>query len=250
MAPTDTNPHEGSALSAFETLLYNTVQGIAATPSGDEKFTYAALEPNQIRLVVIIPDDTEGSQSVINCVLLHVDIHNLPPFECLSYWWGPVKDQSGYVRCNGKPFLVTRQLLTAFWCLRAGMQKARVLWVDQICINQENDKEKSSQVVCMPVIYAEATRVLFFPGVDEKFGLAFDFIISFCDAYAKSFMESESSAFKTAWLNRTSEDLYRIAKIPRPNDAGWVAVRALLASPCFHRTWIGQSIRIACVTTC
>jgi Heterokaryon incompatibility protein (HET) len=35
----------------------------------------------------------------------------------------------------------------------------RVFWIDAICINQEDDKEKSRQVPMMAQIYSEAANV-------------------------------------------------------------------------------------------
>ncbi len=53
----------------------------------------------------------------------------------------------------------------------------RILWVDAVCIDQQNDQEKSSQVQLMPRIYRDAFRVIAYIGslprdVDEGLNLA------------------------------------------------------------------------------
>ena len=52
------------------------------------------------------------------------------------------------------------------------------LWIDAICLNQEDDEEKSKQVPRMSDIYSLAEEVIFWlgrnpPGEDEAIGRAF-----------------------------------------------------------------------------
>jgi len=239
------NPNNASA---FESLFQKTLKDVAAAREKQGAFTYTPLEPDQIRLMVILPDLHGHNVDEINCILLPVHLSALPPYECLSYCWGSMEADAGTIFCNGLPYRVSRQLLTALWCLRTAMKAPRVLWVDQVCINQDDLEEKSSQVMRMAEIYSRAGRVLLFPGIDELHAEAIAFIFDFCRSCANTYWDKGLSAFNRAWLSRSSEDLYQLAKIPRPNDVRWVAVRALLSSSCFTRTWIRESI--VCVITC
>ena len=51
------------------------------------------------------------------------------------------------------------------------------LWVDQICINQNNETEKEQQVQLMSRIYVQALRVIgWLGGHDDDSQLAFDLL--------------------------------------------------------------------------
>ncbi|KAL7958034.1 heterokaryon incompatibility domain-containing protein [Trichoderma compactum] len=71
--------------------------------------------------------------------LVTASIDKSPPYEALSYTWGNAQD-------------AIRQL-------RPKPGELKYIWVDAICINQEDISEKSSQVSMMVEIYKKATRV-------------------------------------------------------------------------------------------
>ncbi|KAI1179054.1 heterokaryon incompatibility protein-domain-containing protein [Nemania sp. FL0916] len=242
MAAPGFNP---DSAAVFGSLFRKSLEDVVAAKERQGTFTHTSLEPGQIRLMVIIPDIEGANTDDINCILLPVRSSALPPYECLSYCWGEPETDAKTIFCNGLPLRVSTQLLTALWCLRTAMKSPRVLWVDQICINQDDLEEKSAQVARMAEIFTRAERVLLFPGVDELQVHAILFIFDFCNSCAGTYWDEGLTAFKRAWLSRSSNDLYQLAKIPRPNDAEWVAVRALLSSSCFKRTWIIQELALA-----
>ncbi|KAF2964641.1 hypothetical protein GQX73_g8949 [Xylaria multiplex] len=91
-----------------------------------------------------------------------------PSYEALSYTWGgqPL-DQIVYA--NGEEFFVTENAKAAMKKLRPSRPgKSRNLWIDAICINQKDIKEKSSQVQMMLEIYARAQRVNIWLGEGNK----------------------------------------------------------------------------------
>jgi hypothetical protein len=63
-------------------------------------------------------------------------------YEALSYCWGDPKRLSP-ITCNGCVLEVTRNLKMALNDLRHPEQE-RVLWVDAVCINQENEDERGA----------------------------------------------------------------------------------------------------------
>jgi len=80
---------------------------------------------------------------------------------------------------NGKILKVTKSLFEAFLVLRNTSLVSTWLWVDAICVNQQDDKERSDQVAIMGQIYARATTVhIWFgpasPGCAELFQLITD----------------------------------------------------------------------------
>ncbi|KXH68267.1 hypothetical protein CSAL01_13352 [Colletotrichum salicis] len=79
----------------------------------------------------------------ITCTLHTCHLDDVPTFEAISYVWGtPVKDQE--IICNGKTIEITANLLDVLRQVRHAYQP-RTLWVDSICINQSDTKEKGHQ---------------------------------------------------------------------------------------------------------
>ncbi|KAK5124827.1 hypothetical protein LTR85_001540 [Meristemomyces frigidus] len=79
-------------------------------------------------------------------------------YEAVSYCAGNPKD-TVCVTVNGLDFNIFASLNQALHRLRRG-KKTRVLWIDQVCINQDDLEERSSQVQLMGEIYANAKRGL------------------------------------------------------------------------------------------
>ena len=148
---------------------------------------YRSLDPQkrEIRVLAILPcgdhvpavpltqlesDDDDSSVNVadIHCVLQTVSLEDEPSYTALSYTWG-TDVPSTAVLINSKPVFVRRNLAAALHHLQ---QKDRSLniWVDAICINQNDNKEKSRQVQMMAKIYERSMGVLVWlgPAADES----------------------------------------------------------------------------------
>jgi hypothetical protein len=69
-------------------------------------------------------------------------------FEALSYAWGS-QEKPHYIELDEGSLPITDSLFKALVRLRLP-RRARVLWADAICINQENNAEKSKQITLMP----------------------------------------------------------------------------------------------------
>ncbi|KAH8702916.1 heterokaryon incompatibility protein-domain-containing protein, partial [Phaeosphaeriaceae sp. PMI808] len=113
-----------------------------------------------IRLLTLLPAKSEANP--IRCSITPFDLTTAPAFENLSYCWGNVA-QKKLIECNKRPFQVTNNLYSALQHLRY-KDKERILWIDAICINQEDWNERSAQVVIMRNIYQRAERVLVWLG--------------------------------------------------------------------------------------
>jgi hypothetical protein len=83
-------------------------------------------------------------------------------YEALSYTWG-CSDKPCSISINKQNLAVTENLHAALLRLR-NRSFERILWIDAICINQENLKEQGQQVQLMAKIYSQATRVLVWLG--------------------------------------------------------------------------------------
>ncbi|KAF2111875.1 heterokaryon incompatibility protein-domain-containing protein [Lophiotrema nucula] len=112
-----------------------------------------------IRLLELLPGDA-GTE--LSCKLLHKPLSDRVAYEALSYTWGS-PDRTHQVICDGSYVQVTGTLREALTTLRLTRRK-RMLWIDQLCIDQENVKEREDQVRVMHLIYKRAARTIVFLG--------------------------------------------------------------------------------------
>ncbi|KAJ9660012.1 hypothetical protein H2201_007117 [Coniosporium apollinis] len=115
-------------------------------------------DESSIRLLKLKPSG--GSELI--CELLEVSITNPPKYEALSYAWGSGQATSS-IQCSGKPLSVSANCAAALHRLRQRFS-SRLLWIDQICINQPDAVEKSHQLVLMGEIYSKAQAVVIWLG--------------------------------------------------------------------------------------
>jgi hypothetical protein len=85
--------------------------------------------------------------------------------------WGPKEFKT--IELNGKPLTVRENLWQALSSLRLETEP-RILWIDAVCINQEDIGERNHQVMQMGIIYSQASRVVVWLGLaDDSAQLAF-----------------------------------------------------------------------------
>lgn len=125
----------------------------------------------QIRLIEILPRGEE-EHDMICCRVFKA---YLPPdgpspntqhYNALSYAWGDPFPTADIV-LNGSRMTVTANLESALRHLRdLPMPEAQGLpvWVDAICINQDDLKERNEQVQIMRDVYRKAHRVISYLG--------------------------------------------------------------------------------------
>lgn len=111
-----------------------------------------------IRVLTLLP--AASSSARLRCHLTTVSLQTKPPpiFEALSYVWG-APDFTEKIAINDRELQVTKSLDEALRRLRRRWH-SRTVWVDQICINQDDLDERSSQVLLMGKIYTLAGRVV------------------------------------------------------------------------------------------
>ncbi|KUJ11220.1 HET-domain-containing protein, partial [Mollisia scopiformis] len=118
----------------------------------------------EIRLVTLQPGKWDDP---IQCELSTMHLHEAhSSYEALSYVWD-AEPGSGEMILNGHPRDVTKNFFLALRRLRKSSD-IRVLWVDALCIDQENHIEKSHQVNLMGEIYRCCARVFLWLGDDSN----------------------------------------------------------------------------------
>jgi hypothetical protein len=90
------------------------------------------------RLLHLLPG---SDTNPVCCEIQTYYVDNAPPYEALSYCWGGITEKA-QIRCDNCVFEVTTSVLKAMTDLRHSGEP-RLLWIDQICIDQQNLQERS-----------------------------------------------------------------------------------------------------------
>ncbi|KAI0803871.1 HET-domain-containing protein [Xylaria sp. FL0064] len=109
------------------------------------EFEYEKIDitPGSDHICLLSLEASETFTDPIRVGLSDVKLTSLPCYEVLSYCWSDASDKC-LISYDGRPFPVTRNLESALRHLRQ-RQGDRVLWIDAICIDQNNPAERSHQ---------------------------------------------------------------------------------------------------------
>ena len=133
------------------------------------RYTYAPLAADTIRLFRLHP---AGHEEVpLRCTLLHTNLQGAPPYVALSYAWG---SQTSKHTLHVNPhdpgesastLVITASLFHALQRLRRDDEDV-LLWVDAVCIDQNNLAERNVQTANMRRIYQKAESVAVWLGLE------------------------------------------------------------------------------------
>lgn len=89
-------------------------------------------------------------------------------YETLSYAWGSPSEPSHDILVNGQRYLVRQNLyhVLSQFAISSRYASGVRLWVDAICINQDDGLERATQVKRMKQIYSTAMRTIVWLGKD------------------------------------------------------------------------------------
>ncbi|CZR43997.1 uncharacterized protein FPRO_13805 [Fusarium proliferatum ET1] len=210
-------------------------------------FPYKPLKSDELRLLRVEPGDTD----VIRVELRTVKSRTSQRFWALSYVWG-ARENPATIVLNDQPFSITRNLYNALYQYRRhifegyGSDDRALLWVDAICINQNDQVEKSIQVPRMSEIYGQCERVLAWLGPvdsDEE---------SHVCRLAERLKYFQSPADLTSQGHSEDDRITAFMKSGRCDETAAIdveSVRKALKSighrPWFRRIWILQEAVLA-----
>lgn len=195
----------------------------------NEIYTYTDLDLScpQIRLLSLAP--AKDRKDAIHCTLRTTSLEAKPKYRALSYTWGDATEKRP-IFVNGRQFQVTPKLYIAILHIRHP-KRHRSLWIDAICINQSDDKEKSHQVLQMRNIYSLASQVLIWLGTSDS---DVDKVMAYFAARGRtSYAEIVTGIKATSIL----EEEERIALVP--------GLRKLFEKPWFTRIWVVQEYSVS-----
>jgi hypothetical protein len=139
---------------------------LSPTQGSNFRYTYIMHEyhysrlslPTSIRLLRLLPTKTDPKN--LRCKLFEYPIQDSDkpsyPYEALSYVWGSEEKPQSII-IDDQILNITQNLYAALLRLR-DPSCSRVFWIDAICIDQTEGKEKEHQIPFMAEIYAKASR--------------------------------------------------------------------------------------------
>ncbi|KAH8646905.1 heterokaryon incompatibility protein-domain-containing protein [Xylariales sp. PMI_506] len=175
---------------------------------------------SEIQLITILPDTADGP---VNCVKQWHDAHlEMPPFTAISYCWGPDDTRTNEIFVNGAKVLVTRSAFEVLVNMRSSW-RPKTIWLDAICIDQDDKAETARQIPLMPHIYTYASEVVVWLGQSKTAALATSLV---------------NRLFLINRMQATSRNTYSY-EIPT-NAAS--ALEDMLRRSWFTRVWVVQEV--------
>ncbi|RMJ06672.1 hypothetical protein CDV36_013732 [Fusarium kuroshium] len=164
---------------------------------------YTPLTPGEssFRLLTLLPGHFDDE---ITC---NLDIHSISDddkYEALSYTWGDANDVRS-ILVNRIHINVTANLKVALQYLRRPSEP-RVLWIDAVCINQNDNQEKLLQIQRMGRIFSSAASVVAWlgesrPDVDQAWSAMTQISQALWTARVENEHEFSDATFATSQLS-------------------------------------------------
>lgn len=139
----------------------------------------------ELRLLTLLPIPRGKEDGIIQCELATFSLLQphpekqssvLPAYDALSYEWGAHKSNRREIQLQGERILIGENLWLALRHLRSSSER-RILWIDALCINQQDKRERGHQVDLMSSIYSRARVVHVWLGSEnENVSEAFDLL--------------------------------------------------------------------------
>ena len=150
---------------------------------------------------------------------------------CLSYVWGDTRSTRASISLNNRRYGTGPNLHSLLDRLRALGIKDEV-WIDALCINQNDEKEKTEQVKLMGKIYSGAREVLI--GLEDA------------DQHTRQppcHTDVKATIVGLAQNSHLHElDAFTVPSELDSDTSPGKAFRQLLKSPWFSRTWVVQEV--------
>ncbi|TPX15875.1 uncharacterized protein E0L32_000209 [Thyridium curvatum] len=199
---------------------------------------------NHIRLLELLP----GSEGDPISVILHE--HSLSDdagYEAISYVWGDPAARKE-INCGRGTLQVTVNLHDALSHFR-WPDRARMLWSDAACINQQDLDERASQVQLMHLIYQNASRCLVWLGPSDADSAAAVPLIADMTAIVARRLGVDLDQLDEQ-LERQGRDMFLAKRVgfeglPEKTDPIWASLMRFFARKWFSRVWVIQEVNFA-----
>jgi Heterokaryon incompatibility protein (HET) len=186
------------------------------------------------RLLLLHPG--QHSDTIDGSLVLY-ELDSCPVYEAVSYAWESYEGTLA-ITIDDKVLNITRNLRTALRYLRHPTD-SRWLWVDSVCIQQNNLDERAAQVSMMRDIYRNAANVIIWAGPSYSKS---DVILQLGNLLAEESERSETIKLdRTEWTKKTAESLGISLNAIRTINA---ETGNFLERAYFTRCWVLQEVTI------
>ncbi|EGR45037.1 uncharacterized protein TRIREDRAFT_111494 [Trichoderma reesei QM6a] len=190
-------------------------------------------EEQTIRVLSIEPG-TKGTMVKASMFKLDLNDPQRPPYNTLSYTWGEptIVDQ---IMVNSKPIGVGANLFQALQHIRSSESPIDI-WIDAICINQTDNKEKAHQVSQMDLVYRLCEQVYIWLGCSEASSTVDNNPFALVEHFAANkHFHDLPGYYKDVTTGLWSCDTEHVEF-----TSMWKAFDLVASSPWWHRAWTVQ----------
>lgn len=199
---------------------------------------------SSIRLLEILPPTDENDP--VSCYLRTVALDTDKIYTALSYRWD--NTSNAIISVNDIATRVGKNLALALQHIRNSIHQGSsslcsLIWVDAVCINQDDEDEKSHQIQLMGAIYSRASSVISWLGPDNNGEMASAIIAIQSIEYV---VESTPDWLKDLeWMQDyplLREVDHNIEDIP---NKAWKSLEIFFSAPYWGRVWVLQEMALA-----
>lgn len=193
-------------------------------------------DPNtHIRLLLIHPGRQDEP---LKCNLSTAELSDCPDFKAISYTWGAAEPLAE-VQVNGHSISVRKNCHYALWQARLHLAGQHV-WIDSICINQNDLEEKSAQVGMMYDIFAASAKVLACIGPHDKASRHFERFTH--DIRAALALARPRDGLGESFASTLSMDDWAMSQDPMRLEKLYGCLLGFDGRPYWKRVWVLQEI--------
>lgn len=198
-----------------------------------------------IRLLTIGPQSA-AQDGAVQYSLSSWRFGDAPAYHAISYTWGPA-DEDEFIQLDGKVKRIRRNCADVLRQV-CHFRTSRYLWIDTLCIDQGNVKEKSRQVAMMGSIFHKAECVLVCIGSSQHENHAAIRLLCEYDTY-----HTHHNLFKLTTRNTAEDDIERARRFAswakshpiREVFHLWRLCRRLADRDYFERVWTTPEFLLA-----
>lgn len=220
---------------------------------------------NSIRLLTLQPGQVSED---LKCTIKETTIDRADSYQALSYAWTTRAQPKACafedgttqpsILCDNVLIKITSNLASALRQLRMS-DSPRILWIDQLCINQQNLGEREQQIRCMGAIFSGAANVVAWLGEADqdtpivwKLFQSLRLILQYERTqtyHLGNGSKPEEFSSKSMGAHHRSHRLTpfpaELARLPPTDGPEWIAMRHFLQREWFSRVWTLQELVVS-----